>query len=82
LARSILLAATSLMWPATVVAQMAGAPLEIAGDRGLAASGWLKIDRIGGAHCRRDIHPAVLDRFRAGDAELVNAAIILNPALG
>src|SRR5271165_161376 len=54
----------------------AGDQYEVAGDRRFAAAGRLKVDRIGRAHWWRDVHPIVLDRFRAGNAELVDAAII------
>jgi Flavodoxin-like fold len=34
------------------------------------------MDHVGRAHWRRDIHPAILDRFGARNAELVDAATV------
>src|SRR5437879_2530179 len=50
---------------------------EVAGNRRLAAAGRLKVDGLPGAHRRWHRHPAILDRFGTGNAELVNAAIVL-----
>src|SRR6516164_6200715 len=49
---------------------------EITGDCSLPAASGLKIDRVGRAHWRRDIHIAVLDRFGARDTKLIDTAVI------
>src|ERR1700730_17022625 len=41
-----------------------------------APPGGLKIDRISGAHWRRNVHSIVFNRLCAGNAELVDAAVI------